>query len=97
MTTATTVRPVAVKLDLDLRERMKRLAESRQRSTHWMMREAIQQYVNREEQRQAFHQEGMQAWEEYQATGLHLTGDEVAAWLATWGEENEIPVPVCHK
>ena len=41
---ASTTRPIAVKLEQDIRERIKRLAAARQRSTHWMMREAIQQY-----------------------------------------------------
>ena len=95
--TATSIRPVALKLDEDTRDRVKRLAEARQRSSHWMMLEAIRQYVEREEKREAFRQDGINAWNEYQATGLHVTGDEVIAWLDTWGEENEQAAPVCHK
>jgi hypothetical protein len=37
------IRPVAVKLDKDTRDRIQRLAEARDRSAHWMMREAIAQ------------------------------------------------------
>lgn len=94
---ATSIRPVAIKIDEDTRNRVKRLAEARQRSSHWMMLEAIRQYVEREEKREAFRQDGINAWNEYQATGLHVTGDEVIAWLDTWGEENEQTAPVCHK
>ncbi|MBU1395687.1 MAG: CopG family ribbon-helix-helix protein [Gammaproteobacteria bacterium] len=94
---ATSTRPVAIKIDEDTRARVKRLAEARQRSSHWMMLEAIRQYVEREEKREAFRQDGINAWNEYQATGLHVTGDEVIAWLDTWGEENEQTAPVCHK
>ncbi|MHB1401005.1 MAG: CopG family ribbon-helix-helix protein [Thiobacillus sp.] len=94
---ATSIRPVAIKIDEDTRNRVKRLAEARQRSSHWMMLEAIRQYVEREEKREAFRQDGIRAWNEYQATGLHVTGDEVMAWLDTWGEENEQAAPVCHK
>jgi predicted transcriptional regulator len=94
---ATSIRPVAIKIDEDTRNRVKRLAEARQRSSHWMMLEAIRQYVEREEKREAFRQDGIRAWNEYQATGLHVTGDEVIAWLDTWGEENEPAAPVCHK
>lgn len=47
--------------------------------------------------REAFHQDGVQACNDYQTTGLHVTGDEVIAWLATWGEPDELPAPVCHK
>ena len=95
--TATSIRPVAIKIDEDTRERVKRLAEARHRSSHWMMLEAIRQYVEREEKREAFRQDGINAWKEYQETGLHVTGDEVIAWLDTWGEENEQAVPICHK
>ena len=94
---STSIRPVAIKIDEDTRNRVKRLAEARQRSSHWLMLEAIRQYVEREEKREAFRQDGIRAWNEYQATGLHVTGDEVIAWLDTWGEENEQAAPVCHK
>ena len=95
--TAASIRPVAIKIDEDTRERVKRLAEARRRSSHWMMLEAIRQYVEREEKREAFRQDGINAWKEYQETGLHVTGDEVITWLDTWGEENEQAAPVCHK
>jgi len=59
------------------------------------MREAIQQYVEREESRDFMRQELIRAWEDYQATGLHATAEEVEAWVASWGTENELPVPEC--
>lgn len=93
---ATALRPVAVKLDSEMYDRIKRLAETRQRTAHWMMRDAIEQYVDREEQREAFRQEALKAWEDYQETGLHVTAKEVTDWLETWGTENEAPAPICH-
>ncbi len=47
--TATVARPMSVKLDPETRGRMDCLAQSRRRTTHWLMREAIQQYIEREE------------------------------------------------
>ena len=38
----------SVKLDEALKGRVRELANSRRRSAHWIMREAIQQYVDRE-------------------------------------------------
>jgi predicted transcriptional regulator len=89
--------PVAIKIDPDIKERVKRLAEARHRTPHWLMREAISQYVEREEKREAFRQDALKAWQEYQETGLHVSGDEVLAWLETWGSEDELPAPICHK
>lgn len=96
MTVAAT-RPIAIKIDQDTRDRVKRLAEARHRTPHWVMREAISQYVEREEKREAFRQGAIDAWNEYRETGLHVTGEEVIAWLDTWGEENEKNALKCHK
>ena len=60
------------------------------------MREAIAQYVEREEARESFKQEAMESWAEYQQTGRHLTGEEVSAWLRTWGTEADTEPPECH-
>lgn len=87
----------SVKLDADTRDRIEQLAESRHRSAHWVMREAIHQYVEREEKREAFRAETVKAWEEYQETGMHATAAEVDEWLASWGSDNELPSPPCHK
>lgn len=94
---ASAIRPTTIKIDQDTKERMKRLAESRHRSPHWMILEAVRQYVDREEKREAFRQDGILAWNEYQETGLHVSGDEVIAWLETWGEENEKAAPACRQ
>jgi predicted transcriptional regulator len=87
----------SVKLDLDLQDRLQQLAATRQRSAHWLMREAIKQYVEREEARESFKNEALASWAHYQETGLHLTGDEVFAWLDSWGTDAETKAPDCHK
>jgi len=63
----------SVKLDDDLKSRIQHLAEVRHRSSHWIMREAIRDYVEREEKRESFKQDALRAWEAYQENGLHLT------------------------
>lgn len=90
------VRPLSVKLDPEVRERVKRLAEARRRSPHWLLREAIQQYVDREEKREAYRNDAEQAWEEYQATGRHVTFEEADAWLARLEAGEDAEVPDCH-
>ena len=92
----TGMRPVAIKIESDIKERVKRLAEARQRSPHWLMREAIHQYVDREEKREAYRQDGIAAWNEYQATGLHVTLDEADAWLAKLEAGEDVEPPECH-
>ncbi|UIJ45314.1 CopG family ribbon-helix-helix protein [Sphingomonas cannabina] len=86
----------SVKLDEELKGRVQKLAAARDRSPHWVMREAIRQYVDREEARDGFEREALASWIAYRETGRHLTGDEVAAWLETWGTPAETAVPDCH-
>lgn len=86
----------SVKLDDELKGRVRHLAEARRRTSHWIMREAIAQYVEREEKREAFKQDALRAWEDYQRTGLHLTLEEADAWLAKLEAGEDVEPPKCH-
>jgi len=86
----------SVKLEDDLKNRIQHLAEVRHRSAHWIMREAIRNYVDREEKREAFKQDAIRAWESYQDNGLHLTLEEADAWLANLEEGKDVELPKCH-
>ena len=87
----------SIKIDDALKTRVQHLADLRRRSAHWIMREAIAQYVEREEARESLKHEAAAAWAAYQETGRHLTGQEVRAWLNTWGTEAEADPPECHE
>jgi len=87
----------SVKLDEDLKSRIQHLAEMRNRSAHWIMCEAIRDYVAREEARESFKQEALASWKAYQETGRHLTGKETRDWLNTWGTDKESELPKCHE
>ena len=85
----------SLKLDAETKARLQRLAEARRRSAHWLMREAIEQYVEREEARERLRKDALAAWSEYQATGRHVTAEEADSWLARLeaGEDAEPPSP----
>jgi predicted transcriptional regulator len=86
----------SVKLDVETKERIQRLASARRRSAHWVMREAIEQYVEREEKREQFRQDALAAWTHYQTTGLHATAEEADAWMAKLEAGKDSPPPKCH-
>ena len=86
----------SVKLDPETKARVQRLADVRQRSAHWLMREAVEQYVEREEVREQMRQDALAAWTEYQVTGLHVTGEEADAWLAKLEAGEDAEPPECH-
>lgn len=86
----------SLKLDNDLKNRIQHLAEVRQRSAHWIMQEAIRNYVDREEKRDALKQDALQAWDAYKEDGLHLTLEEADAWLARLEAGEDAGMPECH-
>ena len=87
----------SVKLDEDLTNRLKRLAGRRQRTPHALMREAIREFVEREEARESFKGEALASWPAFQETGRHLSGAELRDWLETWGSDAETEAPDCHE
>ena len=86
----------SVKLDPETRARVQRLAASRRRSAHWILLEAVRQYVAREETLENFRQGAIAAWDDYQFTGLHVTAEEADAWLARLEAGDDIAPPECH-
>ena len=66
-----------------MRERVRRLAARRRRTQHWLIRDAIREYVERDEARDAFLRQARAARKEYRETGLHASAEEVLAWLDT--------------
>lgn len=87
----------SIKIDDVLKHRVQTLADLQRRSAHWIMLEAIEQYVTREERRESFKQEALASWAEFQETGRHLTLDETCAWLDTWGTDDAGAPPDCHE
>lgn len=86
----------SINLDDDLKSRIRHLASLRHRSAHALMREAIEQYVEREERREALRQDAINAWNEYQASGRHVTQEEADAWLSQLAAGEDTKPPECH-
>ena len=82
-----------VKLDESLHTRLKTLSLAKDRTPHWLMKTAIEEYVAREEIYEREKREDMERWESYRLTGKAVAHDDVEAWLSSWGSENELPCP----
>ncbi|MGA2346101.1 MAG: CopG family ribbon-helix-helix protein [Candidatus Sulfotelmatobacter sp.] len=85
----------SLKLDTEVKKRVQRLAAARRRSPHWLMREAIEEYIEREEKREQFRQDALSAWAHYQATGQHVTAEDADAWLARLEAGKDAAPPKC--
>lgn len=92
MTTTTT----SLKLDAEIKDRLQRLATVRDRKVHYLMREAIKQFLEREEKQQQSRQDALAAWSAFQTTGLHVTAEEADAWLAKLEAGDDADAPECH-
>ncbi len=85
----------SVKISPELYGRVQGLAKERGQSPHAVMLRAIESFVAREEKREALRQAAIEAWEEFQMTGLHATSDEVSEWIESLERKKEIR-PKCH-
>ena len=58
------------------------------------MKEAIRQFLDREEEAEQIRRETLERWRRYEATGEAVGHEIVGAWLETWGTHQEDPCPV---
>ena len=86
--------PLSVKLDATLRQRLLALSESRDRSVHWLMKHAIEAYVEQEERSDTLRQETLARWDDVEA-GKTIDNDRVVEWLETWGGDSPKARPRC--
>ncbi|MFH1138833.1 MAG: ribbon-helix-helix protein, CopG family [Pseudomonadota bacterium] len=84
----------AVKLDDKTYDRLKALGKARKRSPHWLMKEAIHQFLDREEEAEHVRQDALERWQRYEATRETVSHEVIDAWLETWGTEREDTCPV---
>ena len=90
-------RTVSLKLDAIERERISALANIKKRTPHYLMKEAILDYVDREEAHQRFIAVAEASFEHYKETGLHIGLDEFSSWVDAVQQTPDAPVPPCHR
>lgn len=73
---------VGLRLDEETRERLKSLAQLRDRSPHYLMKEAVSQYLSQEEEIEAEKCIMAERWEAYSLTGDAITHQDVLDWAA---------------
>jgi predicted transcriptional regulator len=78
----------AVKLDDAVYARLKVLAEARRRTPHWLMKEAIGQFLDREEEAERVRRETMERWARFEAGGETVAHETVEGWLKAWGTKD---------
>jgi len=70
-----------IKLDIHTQERLQALAQLRDRSPHYLMKTAIENFLDREEAYEREKQEDQERYERYSLTGEAVSGQKATAWL----------------
>ncbi len=82
----------SVRMPDDLLQRLDSTATRLRRSKGWIINDAVREYLEREDQRQRRDEETREALAELDA-GQVVDGDEVLAWIDSWGSEHEREPP----
>jgi predicted transcriptional regulator len=86
----------SIKLDDDLRDRLRAVAKDRQLSVNRLMNGALRDFVERAELRAAFLREAEEAHRDYLETGLHVTQEEMDVWFDAVARGEDSPMPEPH-
>ena len=88
------IEPVSIKLPATLKTRLQKLGKLKQRSAHWLMKDAIEHYLDEEEQIEKLKHQTTKRWAEAEQEQV-VENISVIAWLETWGSEQEQERPAC--
>jgi len=87
---------VTLKLDASHRARLKSLAVVKKRTSHYLMKEAIERYLTVEEAQQAVLKSLDDAVDHFEASGLHISLDEFKTWAEQVTANRATQLPTCH-
>jgi predicted transcriptional regulator len=87
---------MTIKIDDIRRNRLKSLATSKKRTPHYLMKEALDFYLEFEEAEQKAIQEAAASLEHFERTGLHIRLDEVKQWAKELKNNRNAQLPLCH-
>lgn len=82
----------SIRMPDDLMQRLDVASERLRRAKGWIINDAVREYLEREDRRVRRLEETRQALAEMDAGDL-VDGEEVLAWLESWGTEREREPP----
>lgn len=92
---AQTINPTGVKLEPSIKIRLEKLSKLKHHTMHWLMKEAIVQYLEQEETAERLKKETLARWEQEAMCNKFVDNESVMAWLDTWGTDHETERPSC--
>lgn len=79
---------VGIRLDEQTQKRLKQLGDRRDRSPHYLMKEAVEVYLDREEEIEAERALLADRWEKYELTGESISHNDVKTWAKSLSHKN---------
>lgn len=73
-------KPMGIRLDAETQDRLKALAEKKDRTPHYLMKAAVEAYVHREESRQAELDILRNRREHFDVTDISHTTEDMREW-----------------
>lgn len=89
---AETMPMTSVRMPDQLMDKLETIAEKLDRSKGWVIKDAVNQYIERIDRKEKMLAETRQALSEIEL-GDMVDGDEVMAWIESWGSDNEKSAP----
>jgi RHH-type rel operon transcriptional repressor/antitoxin RelB len=82
---------VTIRIPAEMHKRLEKLAGATERSKSWLAARAISAYLESEEWQVARIRKGIRA----ARAGRVVPGEQVDAWLASWGSRRKLLPPRC--
>ena len=76
----------------ELQDPLEQAATELRRSKAWIINEALAAYFERDNRDQRMFRETLEGLADVEARRV-IDGDQVEAWIESWGSDNELPPP----
>lgn len=86
----------SVRIKDDLNDSLKKLAEKKQRSKSWIINEAVAEYIVKDKVNSQKWQDTLEGLESIRK-GDVIDGEEIFAWMRSWGTDDELDPPQVKK
>lgn len=86
----------SVRIKDELNDSLKKLAEQKQRSKSWIINEAVAEYIVNDRIESKKWLDTLEGLESIRK-GDVIDGEEVFAWMRSWGTDNELEPPKVKK
>ena len=82
---------LSIRLKLETKKRLAKLAKSSGRSSNFLIADAVETYVSDQERLLAELRQSDRQIE----SGHYIRNEDMKAWLLSWGTNRELPLPKC--